>query len=326
MDCLVTGASGFLGLNLIPELMRAGWSVRAQYFTGRGNRYLDDPRLRLVQADVTRKEQVDPIVAGVHTVFHLAADTSFWSRKYRRQTEVNLLGCVNIARACVEAGVRRLVHISTVDALGYNPEGTADETWTPYNYGGTRYNYADSKRAGEARLKELAGPHLEVVVIYPGSLLGPMDFGLQYGRIFGELRDRALPGVPAGGSSFAHVTEVARAIGEAALKGRPGQGYICAGVNATYRELFDLMAAKVDAPVPRWTLPRSVLVAYGYLQEAASAFSGRHPQVNPGMARYLSAHAYYDSSKAVRELGYRVEPISKLVDDEYTWLHAHGLP
>jgi len=324
VQCLVTGATGFLGANLVHLLVKDKWRVRAMGLPGSQSAYIKDLPVEIVYGDVTNPDHVDRAVRGCEVVFHVAGDTSWWKRNFERQRRTNVDGPVTVAESCRRNGVRRIVHTSTVDALGYNPGGIADERWADYNYGGTGYNYADTKREGELRIREFARDGLEIVVIYPGSMMGPFDFTLQYGRLFFDLRDGRVPGCPEGGASFAHVREVARAHIAAARLGRPGEGYICAGINLSYREFFQAIAAKFGKSAPGLTFPRPVLTAYGYLCQLISDFTKKPPELDPGMARYMSVKAYYDSSKAVRDLGYSIAPLSSMIDDAYNWYRDNG--
>ena len=324
MKCLLTGATGFLGANIVFELVRAGHTVRAFGLPGSETRYIRDHCEEIFFGDVTSWEDVDVAVSGVDAVIHAAGDTSFWKRNFARQRAVNADGPVIVAEACLRHGVKRLIHTSTVDALGYNPGGLADETWSTYNYAGLGYNYGDTKREGERRVRSYASRGLEVVVIYPGSMLGPYDFTMQFGRLFFDLRDGKVPALPCGGIGFCHVTEVAKAHVSALTRGRPGEGYICAGVNATYRELCELIASKFGGKAPGWDMPGWMLVAYGAFLELASGFTGRAPDMNPGQARFMSMRAYYDSSKAVSELGYRIRSLKEMVDDAFAWYTEQG--
>jgi dihydroflavonol-4-reductase len=324
MKALVTGASGFLGLNLVRVLLEAGVAVRAQSFTGRNNGYLKASCIDLITADIRNPEQVDAAVAGCDTVFHLAADTSFARKHAVRRRAVNVQGCVNLARACLKHSVRRVVHVSTVDALGYNPEGAADETWSDYNFQGWGFDYADTKREGQARLVEMLKDRLDLTVIYPGALLGPFDVNLQFGRLFFDLLRRQLPCIPTGGASFAPVVEVARACLKVA-QGRPNRrSYICAGVNATYRELIHLMARAAAAKPPRLALPKPLFVAFGGWEELRARLFGGEPQMGTGMARWMSVKAYYDSARAMTDLGYVVTPLQALVQEHYQWYQQNS--
>lgn len=324
MKCLVTGATGFLGTNLVHELINSGWEVRAFGLTGSNTEYLKNLSLEIILGDVTIASDVDKAVAGCDVVFHVAGDTSFWVKNFMRQRNINVDGSVLVAEACLKHGVKRLIHTSTVDALGYNPFGIADEQWTYYNYGHTGYNYADTKREGELRVKAFNDKGLEVVVIYPGSMIGPYDFTLQYGRLFFDLRDGKVPGAPIGGASFGHVTEVAKAHIAAASKGIPGEGYICAGENVSYKYLFDMIAAKFGKKGPALVMPKWMMISYGYLMQTISGFSGKAPDMDPGNARYMSVNAWYDSSKAVKQLDYKLTTLQKMIDDAYNWYLQNG--
>jgi len=324
MKCLVTGATGFLGTNLVHELIKEGWEVKAFGLHGSNVTYIEKLPITIIYGDVTVPNDVDKAVEGCDVVFHVAGDTSFWNKNFERQRRINVDGPSIVANACIRHHVKRLVHTSTVDALGYNPHGLADEKWTEYNYGNTGYNYADTKREGEKRVKGYLNKGLEVVVIYPGSMIGPYDFTLQYGRLFFELRDGKVPGCPPGGVSFGHVAEVARAHINAATKGVSGEGYICAGENISYKALFDIIAAKFRKKAPGFIMSGWMFVAYGYLMQTLAAFTGKAPEMDPGNARYMSVNAYYNSSKAVKELDYKLVPVTEMVDDAYTWYAENG--
>ena len=160
--------------------------------------------------------------------------------------------------------------------------------------------------------------------INPGSMIGPYDHMLQFGRLFMDMRDGRLPGIPPGGAPWAHVKEVARAHIAALDKGRKGERYICGGVNETYRRLFALIAESVKVKPPRIVLPRWAMVFYGAVCELASAFTGKPPQINPGLARYMSVFPKYDSSKAERELGFKCIPLEQMVEDARLWYAENG--
>lgn len=324
MKCLVTGATGFLGTNLVHVLADSGHEVRALGLPGSPTEYLEG-RAEVVLGDITEPEQIADATEGVEVVFHVAGDTSFWVRRFAQQRRVNVDGTANVIAACLEHGVRRLVHTSTVDTIGFNPDGLADETWPDYNYGGWRYNYADTKREGERLVLAARDDGLDAVVIHPGSMLGPYDFTLQYGRLFNEIAASKVPAIPKGGSSFGHVTEVARAHLAAAVHDEPQSRYICAGDNVTYRDLFTRMAATMGASPPRFDLPRPLAIAYGKTMELVSHLTKRPPDLDPGMARYMSINAWYDSSRAQRDLDYRIVPLDDQITDAHRWLTEHGL-
>ena len=324
MKCLVTGASGFLGTNLVHELVKEGWNVRAIVRKNSNTKYIQSLPIEIVYGDITNPADVDSAVEGCEVVFNVAGDTSFWKKRFEIQRKVNVEAPSIIAEACIKHKVKRLVHTSTVDIFGCNPDGVADEKWTDYNFANTGYNYSDTKREGEKRVLEYNKKGLEVVVIYPGSMIGPFDFTLQYGRLFFDLRDGNVPGCPAGGASFCHVTDVAKAEIAAATKGVPGEGYICAGENITYKALFDIIAAKFDKKAPGMIMKKWMMVTYGYVMQTISEFTNKAPEMDPGNARYMSINAWYKSSKAIETLGYQITPTPQSVNDAYDWYKRNG--
>ena len=324
--CLVTGASGFLGTNLVHELVKQGWQVRA---SGRSeNKYIADLPIEYVCADITKPDDVDRIVEGCEFVFHVAGDTSFWNKQFELQRKINIDGSINIAEACLKHGVKRLICTSTIDVFGYDPNGASvDETSKNYNFGNMGYNYGDSKYEADQRLKKYNSDQLEVVTVYPGFMVGPYDFTLQIGRVFFELAEGKLPGYPSGGGSFCHVSEVAKAHIAAATKGKAGEGYICAGMphsNLYYHDMFKRMAEAINAKAPKLIIPRWVLVAYGYGCEFISRFTNKAPEMNPGQARYLSCPQFTSSAKAIAELDYKVPDVETCIQDTLSWYREQG--
>jgi nucleoside-diphosphate-sugar epimerase len=320
----VTGGTGLLGLNLVRRLVRDGWDVSV-LSRGTGNRhYLSDLPITFFTADVGTAEGLDLATAGQEVVFHVAGDTGWWKKRYAQQWRTNVDGTLNVIHSARRSGVRRVVHTSTVDTIGYNPHGLADENWSHFNFDRFNYHYATSKREAEKRALALNGEGIEVVAILPASMIGPYDVTLQYGRLFAELRDGKVAAVPCGGVSFNHVDAVAEAHVAAADRGIPGERYICAGEPVTYRHLFETIAAKMSARAPRLTAPVWLLIGYGWADEAIASLTGKPPQINPGMAYYMSCKAYYSSDKAIAELGYRVVPLQQGVDDAHRFLTGNG--
>ncbi len=324
MKVMVTGGAGFLGTNIVLRCVKKKWKVRVFTLQGSNVSYIKHPLVEVVYGDIADTDSVLAAVKGMDAVIHTAGDTSFWKRLFERQRKTNVDGVRTVMEACLKAGVKKVVHTSTVDTYGYNPDGLADETWTGYNYGGMGYNYADTKREGEAIALSYSGKKMGVVVINPGSMMGPYDHTLQFGRLFMDIRDGKIPAVLPGGAPWAHVDEVAGAHVAALEKGRPGEKYICGGVNESYRTLFDIIAASIGVTPPKFTMTPWMTVAYGYLMEFLSEFTKRKPDLNPGQARYMSVFPKYDSSKAVKELGFRCLPLRQIVCDARDWYRANG--
>ncbi|MEM7802289.1 MAG: NAD-dependent epimerase/dehydratase family protein, partial [Chloroflexota bacterium] len=218
---------------------------------------------------------------------------------------------------------------STLDVLGYRTnDELITETNGDFNFDKMGYYYGETKLEGERQLRAFCQEaELDYVVIYPGFMIGPFDYTLQLGSLFFDLINDELPGYIIGGSSFCHVTEVAKAHVEAAIRGRSGEGYICAGAphtNMTHKALWQKMGAAVGAKPLTLTLPRWGFLAYAYLSEFVATFTQKKPAINPGMARYMMVGQYASSKKAEQELGYRIPTIDECIRDALSWYRTHG--
>jgi len=328
MKCLVTGAAGFLGSNIVHELVLDGWEVRATDFRGSNVKYIQDLPIEIVFADLTNVDEITPLLEGCNVVFHAAGDASFWSKTEERQRAVNVTSSLNVARACMKYGISRMVYTSTTDVLGYHPEGEfVDEENGDFNYQGMGFNYGETKYQAHKALERLNQMGLDIVFIYPGFIIGPFDYTLRLGRLLFALKAGRMPFSPVGGSSFCHVTEVAKAHVKAATRGFSGERYVCAGTpttNMSYHDFFTKLAFVIDVKPPKYRLRSSLLVAYGYLCEFISKFTSKAPQINPGQARYMSQTQYSDSSKAIRELDYVVPITEECIRDAVDWYLEQG--
>lgn len=328
MKCLVTGATGFVGTNLVHELVKVGWDVRASGMHGDTTKYIVHLPIEIKMADITKTGEVDEIVKGCDIVFHVAGDTSFWKHYFKRQRRINVNGTLNVAEACLKHGVKRMVYTSTVDVLGYDPTGGAiTEETGKFNFDNMGYNYGETKLEAEKKLNEYIKKGLDVVFIYPGFMIGPFDHTLQVGRLLFELKEGKLPGLIPGGSSFCHVTEVAKAHIVAAERGRIGEGYICAGkehTNMPHTEMWKKMAKAINVKPPKITFPRMFFILYAYICQFVSEFTRKPPEIDPGQARYMTCPQYALSDKAIRELDYHVPGVEACIEDALKWYREHG--
>lgn len=320
MRCLVTGATGFLGSNLVRSLLERGHTVLATGAPGSTTRYLDDLPLIVRLADLTKTDDLAALVAGQDWVFHVAGDTSTWSKLAARRQKVNVDATIALAEASLCAGVGRFVHTSTLDVHGYNTDGSAlAERTGDRTFFGIGYDYADSKARGEAEVRTRIDRGLDAVIVYPGFMIGPYDHTLQLGRVVRDLQAGRLTVAPPGTSSFCDVRAVADGMVAAAERGVTGAGYNLTGENHSYVDMFTRIAHIVGSRHKPVRVSRGVLTSVGAVSQFAARFTGRAPAIDPALAFYLSSPQASDWSAAERDLGYHPRDLDQAIRDAALW-------
>ena len=318
----VTGATGFVGLNLVQRLMAGEWDVTALHRQSSDLTFLKRFNPRLAVGEITDAASIlAALPAGTDTVFHVAGNTNMWRKKNAQQTRDNVEGTRNVVEACIARGVRRLIVTSSISAYGPVSGAITEETpslastsWV--NYEKTKWQAQEIARAATAR-------GLEVVIMQPGAIMGPYDIGT-WSRMFQMVRDDKLPGVPPAGLSFTHVRECVAAHIAAADRGENGGQYILAGENATMLQLVQEIARLLGKPVPTTVTPAFLVRAIASVSDFASTFTGKEPSFTPEMAEGLGGSITISSAKAQRDLGYSVVPLKTMVKDCYDWMVAEG--
>jgi nucleoside-diphosphate-sugar epimerase len=320
----VTGATGFVGLNVVEELLRRGWRVTAMHRAGADVGHLRRLGADCVVGDVTDAISVErAIPQAVEAVFHVAGDTGLWSGNNAAQDRVNIEGTRNTVAAALVRRARRFVHTSTISVYGMQ-DGRLDER-SPQLGRESSINYQRSKYFAEREVRAGIARGLDAVILNPAGIIGAYDTR-NYARLFRLVATGRLPGVPPGALSFCHAREVARAHVAAAERGRTGENYILGGTDATLLELVREIGAALGKAVPQRPTPAWLLRAVGALGALRGALTGRAPEITPEVVRMGLRSFTCDCAKAARELGFRVVPLRDMVADCAAWMAAARHP
>ncbi|MCW5698760.1 MAG: NAD-dependent epimerase/dehydratase family protein, partial [Rhodospirillales bacterium] len=318
----VTGATGFLGLNLVEQLSERGWIVVAYHRPTSNTRRLSQFPVRLIEGDIADFDAVaNAVPQGVDAIFHLAANTSTWSRQRHEQARTNIEGTKAVIAAARAKAAKRLVHVSSWFVYGLEHATIHESTSQMGQF--SRVHYVRTKALAEQEVKRAAAEDLPAVILNPAHILGRYD-DRGWGRLFALVASRRLGGIPPGSGSFCHAEAVARAIIAAADRGRVGHNYLLGGCDATFAEVVRFIGVLSRQPVPRRTLSPFAVRLSARLKAIAAGVTGREPSLTPHAADLMLAHPRIVSTKARDELGYQPASLRLMLDDSYRWLKGEG--
>ncbi|WP_237067812.1 SDR family oxidoreductase [Microbulbifer guangxiensis] len=320
----VTGGTGFLGANLIEQLIAQGWRVTAMHRQGSDTRLAQSLGAHLVPGSLGDMGSLERAVPEqVDAVFHVAANTSMWRGGRAQQWRDNVEGSANLARVARRKQAGRMVVTSSISAYGYQDQPIDEES--PQLADDPRYGYLYTKKRAELAVREEIDRGLDAVFLNPCAIVGKYDTS-SWAQTFFLILDDQLPGVPPGNGSFCHAAEVARAHIAAFEKGRTGENYILAGIDASFLEFFGTIARLLGKPVPRRTTPAAVIHLVGQVSDLLSRVTGKEPRITPEKAALITRRVTASCEKARRELGYRGDvPLETMLQESRDWLIGQDL-
>ncbi len=319
----VTGGTGFVGAHVVRALLDDGWRVRAMVRAGSDQRNLDG-------LDVERHESdlLDPELAGgmrgAEAVFHVAAHYSLFRSQRATLYRVNVGGTERVLAAAQAARVSRIVYTSSVSAIGVRHGALADETFDA-RLEDAIGDYKRSKFLAERAVTLAAQRGQDVVIVNPSTPIGPLDRKpTPTGEILVRFMQGRLPALVETGLNFVDVGAVARGHLHALERGQRGQRYILGGENLPLRTLLEKVAALVGRAVPRTSIPWWVPLPVAWLDERVLARLGKPPAIPIDAVRMAKESMYYDTSKAIRELGYQPGSLDDAVRSAVKWFADNG--
>lgn len=325
MKVLVTGATGFLGGWLVKRLLDEGCDVR---IIKRANSKLDEIeglKLDVVNGDVTDLESLRAASRGVDTVFHLAGLIGY-SRSQRAAMDlVNVQGTANVIQACRDAGVRKLVHLSSVVAIGASFDKTPLNEDSPYNVKHLDLGYFETKHQAEELVRDAVRlGHLDAVMVNPSTIYGPADAKKGSRGTQLKVARGKFPFYSPGGVSIVAVEDVIEAIIAVWKRGRSAERYIISGENLTIQQAFEMIAHEAGVKPPSIYLPKAAVFAIGKVGDIMESF-GKKGVLNSENAWTSTLYHWFDNSKAKRELGLNPKPASYAIGQSVRWMKDHGL-
>ena len=327
MTTLVTGATGFIGSAVARKLAARGHALRLLVRANSDRRNLAGLDADVVIGDLTDAASLVRAAAGCRFVFHVAADYRFWVPDPTAMLRANVDGAVAMVRAAAEAGAERIVHCSSVAALGQIGDGTPADENTPTNEADFVGVYKRSKYLAEKAVLDLARRDgVPVVVVNPAAPVGPRDIKpTPTGKM---IRDAAVGRVPAyidTGLNIVHVDDVAEGHVLALEKGRVGERYVLGGEDMLLKDILALVSDVVHRRPPSIRLPEAVVWPVAFVMEKLAKVTGIEPMMTRDHLKMARKKMFYSSAKARAELGYDPRPVRSAVEDAVAWFRANGM-
>ena len=324
MKVLVTGADGMLGNHICRELLSKKYQVRGMIQPGRRTGTLDHLELETVNSDLLIYQDLMKALNGCDVVIHTAASTQIWPSRSPLIWEVNYDGTLLLAKAVLELGVQKLIHIGTANSFGSGSKSNPGTEETPYTGGIFKLDYQDSKHAAQIHLLDLAkSDKLPVVIINPSYMFGAYDSQPGSGKMILSLHKGRITGYTRGGRSYIAAKDVATCVVNAIAAGVVGECYLASGVNLNFQEVFSLIAETIGVAPPNLYVPDPLIDAIGLFGSLIGNISKKPPLISYPMARLAHTECYYSNAKAVRELGLPQTPLRDAILECFNWFKQH---
>jgi dihydroflavonol-4-reductase len=325
---LVTGGTGFIGSHVVRRLLMEQVDVRCLVRSGSNRRNLAGLKVEFSEGDLNVPASLHKAVTGCKILFHVAADYRLWARNPKDLDRVNVQGTRDLFHAAGNAGIEKIVFTSSVAAVGrprYEGRlGIGREEFDP-----TREQligpYKRSKFAADLLARRFASQGLPVVIVNPSTPIGSHDIKpTPTGKMIVDFLNGRMPAYLNTGLNFVDVEDVAAGHWLASQKGRIGERYILGRLNMTLKEFLEQVGTASGRPAPRFQIPYEVAWLAGAVSTGLAYITHKEPQIPLDGVRMAHEKMFYDSSKAVRDLGMPQSPIYQAIEKAVHWFHTNG--
>ena len=319
----ITGATGFLGLNLVQQLQKDNWEIIALHLPNENLKYLSQFDVTPVAGDILDPESLMRVIPdNVDAVFHMAGDISMWKKNDERQYRINVLGTENMCKVALSKNVGRFIYTSSSSAFGSHSHRITE--LTPSNALDCGMSYNRSKFLAEQVVKRATDYGLFSVILNPCNIIGSYDPG-NWSQIIKRVIGHSLPGYPPGSGTFAYARDIADAHIAAASHGQRGANYLLGGVEASFKEVMLEIVRITGAdtllkPISRQQLKLAMCFSLG-----KSFFDNTEPKITYPKYQRLVGNLTCDDSSARDALNFSTTSMTEMLNESYQWLRKEEL-
>jgi dihydroflavonol-4-reductase len=321
---LLTGANSLLGANVIRALLERNYEVRAFIRSSSNISAISDLHCEFFKGDITRFKDLKEAVQDCDYVIHAATNNDLSPTSLDHYYNENVKAVRLLIKSCQENGVRRIVYISTANTFDPGNRSSVGTEKNTIAKDFQKSGYAMSKfLAQEMVVDEVKKGKLNAIVINPSFIIGPFDTKPTSGRIIIRYFHKKLILLPPGGKSFIYSKDVANAVCNALVSGRPGECYLVTNQNLSYLEFFRKLENITHNKSMKIILPRRIIILMGGIGTVLTWF-GLKMDLNLVNARNICKYLYYDSGKAIEDLGLTQTPIEIAINEAIMWFKENG--
>jgi dihydroflavonol-4-reductase len=312
---LVTGATGFLGAELIHQLTSRQHRVRA---VKRANSKIpklitNNPLIEWVVADINDLENLADAFENITQVYHCAAFISFDPKDKSKLLKVNIEGTSNIVNLCLASQIR-LVHVSSIAALGNAKKGEQITEKDFWEYDSKVHTYAISKYEGEMEVWRGIAEGLDAVIVNPAVIIGKNAGFEGSGAIF-KLVKEGLKFYTDGATGIVDVEDVASSMITLMNSGISAERFTLSADNLNYKDFFAAIAKGFGIRAPAIEAKPWMLGIAWRAAKIGSLFSGKAPALTRDAARSSFNLSYYSNEKICSAIGIKFKPLSKSIEE-----------
>jgi dihydroflavonol-4-reductase len=324
---LVTGGTGFLGSELVRQLVQSGAKDVRVMATSIPD-WLVDLGVETFEGSITNPEAVRRAVDGIRDIYHLAGRVSRERKDAREMYEIHVEGTRLLCDAARAAGAKTIVLASTSGTIAVTSDGEVvpDETYPQPLEIISRWPYYASKAYQEmAGLERFSGKGLRLVIMNPSLLLGPGDDRLSSTKVVLDFMAKKISAVPNGGVSFVDARDAAASFRAAMKKGRHGERYLLGAANWTFDKFLGRLERLTKISAPRFALPTRLAINGSQLLDSFFKQWDWTSPVEPGAIEMAQYFWYLNCSKAARELSFKPRDPGETLHDTVTYLRENFL-
>ncbi len=308
----VTGATGLLGTHLLQALLQQQQPVKALY-RSQIPAFKNSSDIEWVQGDILDVPKLEDAIQNVEQVYHCAAKVSFQPKDKEDLYKTNVEGTANVVNACLQAGVKKLLHVSSVAALGSASGSTAIDETSLWSEATNRSIYGKTKHLAEMEVWRGVGEGLLSVIVNPSLILGSHDWNDGSAQIFKTVYNQ-FPWYTDGITGFVDVKDVAKTMVLLMNSNITAERFVVNAENLPYKQVFDAIADGFQKKKPYRKVAPFLAELIWRAEGVRSLFTGSQPLLTRESASSAQAKRFYNNTKLLTALPqFRYTPFNETV-------------